>query len=112
MLDPGAVPWLIAARKNGSRFQWPSALRTRLRLASSTLMRLISRRPRQSEKSRIDAVDRVGVEHRLGAVGRIFFDGEIGENEARPRQEAAARPKRAAPDGQARRDISWVIRLL
>ena len=42
--------------KSGSRFQRPSRLRTRLRLASSTLMLLISRLPRQSERSRMEVV--------------------------------------------------------
>ena len=76
-----------AVRKSGSRFQRPSLVRTRLRLASSTLMRLISSRPRHSESRRMDGGDGAGVEHRLGAEGRIFFDGQVGEHKARPRQQ-------------------------
>ena len=59
-----------------------------MRLASSTLMRA-DLQPAAPEREQADGGDDgVGVEHRLGAVGRIFFDGEIGEHKAGPGQQA------------------------
>ena len=45
-----------AVRKSVSRFQRPTSVRTRFKLASSTLMRLISNFPRQRERMRKEAV--------------------------------------------------------
>ncbi len=48
--------WAVAVRKSESRFQRPVAVRTRFRLASSTLMVSSSRRPRHNERRRMEAV--------------------------------------------------------
>jgi hypothetical protein len=54
--EPGAgCDFCAAVRKSGSRFHRPSGVWTMLKLASSTLIRPISSRPRQSDNKRMDA---------------------------------------------------------
>ncbi len=75
----------------------PLPVRTRFRLASSTLMRLISSPPAPQRKQPDRSGNGVGVQHWLGAIGRIFFDDQVGQDKAKDGAESAARPRTSGP---------------
>ena len=79
-------------------------MRTRFRLASSTLMRADLQPPPPKREQPDGGGDGVGVEHRLGAVGGVFLDGEVGEHKARPRKQPQLHRGEAHGPAQGGRD--------